>query len=474
MLTRTRLVARRFAGAAAQYEQAAILQRLVAATLADRIVAACVRPPATILEIGCGTGLLTRALRRAFPEALIVATDIAPSMLAACRAAMPGDDRLLTVATDGQAPAVRSGFDLVCSSLALQWFQDPAGAWHALAALLSPGGGLHLATLADGSLSGWQDSHRAEGETARTALHPTLADLRDRTGAAWQQERIAIAYPDGLSFLSGLRSIGADLPRPGSRPLGAGALRRVLRRFEREHGSVADYAIAYGRHRRPARDGVFVTGTDTGIGKTFVSACLVAAWSAAYWKPFQTGLDQDPGDTETIAALTGCDPARLHPPALALRAPLSPEDAAALEGIAFDAAGLALPHGQGPLVVEGAGGVLVPLDQHTSTIDLIDRLGLPVVLVARSTLGTINHTLLSLGALRARGIAIAGVVLNGPPSPGNRAAIERHGQVRVLAEIPWSDDPGPAAVARFASLFPPYAAIERSGATTARGGAATG
>ena len=92
--------------------------------------------------------------------------------------------------------------------------------------------------------------------------------------------------------------------------------------------------------------------------------------------------------------------------------------------------------------------------------DLIARLGLPAILVARSTLGTINHTLLSLAALRRRGIRVAGVIMNGPPSPGNRSAIERHGAVRVLAEIPTQDNIDPEVVARLAALMPPLDALE--------------
>lgn len=451
MLNPADAIARRFGNAAGGYERDAVLQRLVAAELAARIRRDHPTPPARILEIGCGTGLLTRALRDAFPDALIVATDLAPSMLASCRRAMPDDPNLVLAATDGQNPSVAPGFDLVCSSLALQWFADPAGACARLAALLRPGGTLHLATLLRGSLGRWTAAHRAEAVEPRSpvfhndaALGPTLA---------WDAQTVAIPYASGLAFLRGLRGIGADLGRTDRRPLGAGTLRRVLRRFEHD-GAVADYRVGYGRHRRPLRRGVFVTGTDTEIGKTFVSACLVRAWNAEYWKPMQTGLDLDPGDTATVQALSLCAAGRTHPPALALRAPLSPEDAAAREGIRFDPDTLSLPPGDGVLVVEGAGGVLVPLDGNTLTAALIARLSLPVVLVARSTLGTINHTLLSLQALRARGIPVLGVILNGPLSPGNRAAIERHGKVRVLAELPWMDDPGPEAVARCAGLIP--------------------
>jgi dethiobiotin synthetase len=102
------------------------------------------------------------------------------------------------------------------------------------------------------------------------------------------------------------------------------------------------------------------------------------------------------------------------------------------------------PAREGPLVVEGAGGLMVPLTDTVFVIDLADELALPIVLVARSTLGTINHTLLSIEAIRRRGLPLAGVVVNGPETPHNRAAIERYGQAAIIAEIPWLDQVTPA------------------------------
>jgi malonyl-CoA O-methyltransferase len=181
------------------------------------------------------------------------------------------------------------------------------------------------------------------------------------------------------------------------------------------------------------RQGVFVTGTGTGIGKTIVSACLVRRWNAAYWKPVQTGTEDEAGDSETIATLTGASAA---PPRHVFRAPLSPEAAAALEGATIALTDFDLPQSDRPIVVEGAGGVLVPLNANTLMVDLMVRLALPVVLVAGTGLGTINHTLLSLAALRGRHLAVAGVVLVGPDNAGNRDAIARHGQIRILHHLP--------------------------------------
>lgn len=201
--------------------------------------------------------------------------------------------------------------------------------------------------------------------------------------------------------------------------------------------------------------GVFVTGTDTGAGKTVAAACLARAWQAGYWKPVQTGAATGDDDTATVTALAGLQPTRVFAPAHVLQAPLSPHAAAELEDVRITMDAIVLPQTAHPLVVEGAGGVLVPLNERDLMIDLMASLALPILLVARSTLGTINHTLLSLAALRSRGLPVAGVVFSGPPNAGNRAAIEHFGQVRVLAELPPVDPLDHAAVAHLSRLIPP-------------------
>ena len=184
--------------------------------------------------------------------------------------------------------------------------------------------------------------------------------------------------------------------------------------------------------------GVFVTGTDTDIGKTLVSAWLTRHWRAEYWKPVQTGAAED-SDSATISALVPA--AVIHPPANLFQSALSPHAAAELEGTRIELDAMPLPAGAGPLVVEGAGGILAPLNDTALTIDFAARLGLPVLVVARSGLGTLNHTLLTLEALRRRGLSILGVVMNGAANPANRRAIEHFGAVAVLAEIPPLADP---------------------------------
>jgi dethiobiotin synthetase len=176
-----------------------------------------------------------------------------------------------------------------------------------------------------------------------------------------------------------------------------------------------------------------VTGTDTGIGKTVVAAGLAQALGARYWKPVQAGLDEGT-DRATVAALSG---AEVLPEAYSLRTPCSPHLAAAIDGVTIDPARLTLPAGEGPLVVEGAGGVLVPLREDLLYADLFARWGLPVVLVARTALGTINHSLLSLEALRSRGVPIAGVAFVGDENAETERVIGAIGQVRRLGRLPW-------------------------------------
>ncbi|MDH3580312.1 MAG: dethiobiotin synthase [Hyphomicrobiales bacterium] len=178
----------------------------------------------------------------------------------------------------------------------------------------------------------------------------------------------------------------------------------------------------------------FITGTDTDVGKTVVAAWIMLHLNARYWKPVQAGLDET--DEAVIRALTGAGDDRIVPSTYMLPEPLSPHEAARRARLTIDRDAFALPAGDGPLVVEGAGGLMVPLNEKFLVIDLIEKLALPVILVCRTALGTINHSLLSLEALRVRAIPVAGVVLSGPDVPHNRAAIEDYGQTRVLGHLP--------------------------------------
>ncbi len=188
--------------------------------------------------------------------------------------------------------------------------------------------------------------------------------------------------------------------------------------------------------------GFIVTGTDTGIGKTVFSAALTGALqrrhgAARYWKPVQAGLEEVT-DSEAVAALA--PGALVHPEAYRLVTPASPHLAARIDGVAIDPARLALPEGEAPLVVEGAGGALVPLDGGLLYADLFAGWGLPVVVVARTGLGTINHTLLTIEALRARHATLAGIAFVGEAHAENEAVIPRMSGVARLGRLPMLAD----------------------------------
>lgn len=181
----------------------------------------------------------------------------------------------------------------------------------------------------------------------------------------------------------------------------------------------------------------FVTGTDTGIGKTVASALLCAALDAIYWKPIQTG-SREGTDRATIMRLTGLRRERTIPEAYCFAPPVSPHLAARFARVRIDLRKLRMPNwARGDnLVVEGAGGVLVPVNETQFMTHVMKRLKLPVLLVARSSLGTINHTTLSLAALRAASIEVRGVIMVGSQNLNNRKAIEHYGKVAVVGTIP--------------------------------------
>tara|TARA_R110000868_G_scaffold396971_2_gene669445 strand:+ start:24529 stop:25143 length:615 start_codon:yes stop_codon:yes gene_type:complete len=175
----------------------------------------------------------------------------------------------------------------------------------------------------------------------------------------------------------------------------------------------------------------FVTGTDTGIGKTLVSAMLMSALDATYWKPIQAGLDEET-DTEFIKRVSEADDHRILPERYRLTTPMSPHGAADIDEVSISLNDFEVPtHSTKHLIVEGAGGLIVPINWEETVLDLIEKLKLPVLLVARSSLGTLNHTLLSIQALRNRNIEVFGVVLNGDKHQSNKETIEHFSNVSV-------------------------------------------
>jgi len=421
-----RAIAAAFGAAAESYDGVSEVQALAARRLAARISGS---PPTRMLDVGAGTGHLARALAARWPLAHTTLSDLALPMLAVARGKLAGAS--LLAADADLLPFAEASFDLVASNLALQWCDDLSGALQNLARLLRPGGRLAVTTLLSGTWAEWRQAHETLGLVPAMLTLPSEARLRQVL--PWtdliEVETVLRPYARGREFLRDIHRLGAGL-RAGT-PLAPRDLSRVLRQFEAS-GPVASYQIATILLRRPGRAGVFVAGTDTGVGKTVASAILAHAWGADYWKPAQTGLASEPGDSAFLAS-TGIT---THLPRFALNAPLSAFAAAQLEKISIGLEDFSLPATTRPLVVEAAGGVAAPLDATHDMADLAAHLGLPVVLVARSGLGTINHTLLAIESLRRRGVFILGVIMMGAPNPGNRAEIERRGNVQVLLECP--------------------------------------
>jgi dethiobiotin synthetase len=181
-----------------------------------------------------------------------------------------------------------------------------------------------------------------------------------------------------------------------------------------------------------------ISGTDTGIGKTVFSAALTGALNAKYWKPVQSGLE-DETDSEMVARLSGVPATHILPEAYRLKEAASPHLSARLESVEIDITRLEPPTCDSPLIIEGAGGLLVPLTEKTVFVDVFARWHIPVILCARTSLGTINHTLLSIEALRNRNVPIHGVAFIGAENLDTQTIIAKIGQVRMLGRLPILD-----------------------------------
>jgi dethiobiotin synthase len=212
---------------------------------------------------------------------------------------------------------------------------------------------------------------------------------------------------------------------------------------------------------------VFVTGTDTGVGKTVASAALMRRLrhlDCRYWKPVQTGIEVD-DDTWTVEQLSDVAASRFLHDGVRLPRALSPHLSASLHRTRISLADLlvtAARRHEGSWIVEGAGGVLVPLNDTDLMVDLMRALSAPAVVVARSGLGTINHTLLTIEALRHREMPMVGVIMMGDRNPDNRAAIEKYGALPVIGEIEWFDPLTPASLRTAALELDPDKHLERA------------
>ena len=180
---------------------------------------------------------------------------------------------------------------------------------------------------------------------------------------------------------------------------------------------------------------LFVTGIGTNIGKTIVSAVLVEKLKADYWKPVQSG-DLDKSDSLSIQNLISNTATKIHPESYKLTQPFSPHKSAAIDGITIDPDNIHLPKTSNALIVEGAGGLMVPLNNEFLIIDLIKKLNIEVVLVSQNYLGSINHTLLSIHALKSYGITIRGIIFNGVKDIYSKDFILESTGVELLGHIP--------------------------------------
>lgn len=247
-------IAARFDGAAARYDTHSPLQREAALRLAQRVLALAGPTPHRVLEIGCGTGHLTRALCERIGGEWTL-SDIAPAMVRSCANTLAAPRH--HVVMDAERPAFAAGsFDLIVSSLTAQWFVDLPAALAALCALLAPGGRLAIATLGDGTFAEWRRAHAALGLQAATHAYPQANELAQAFPAfmrtAVEEENLRVPLGSPLDFARGLRAIGADTPRPGTQPLNAGQLRRVLQRLAADAADGITYRLLYAIAQRPA------------------------------------------------------------------------------------------------------------------------------------------------------------------------------------------------------------------------------
>ena len=184
---------------------------------------------------------------------------------------------------------------------------------------------------------------------------------------------------------------------------------------------------------------LIICGTDTDIGKTIVSSFFVQGLQGVYWKPIQSGTEEGT-DTKTVSKLLNLNANRYLPEVYKFRAPVSPHWAAEKESMVIEQKNLTLPVLNKLLIIETAGGLMVPLNRSWLQIDQLKVWGAPIILVARTGLGTLNHTLLSLEALKNRNINVLGIVLNGPPHDDNPKTLEQFGDTKILASLPIFDE----------------------------------
>jgi len=184
----------------------------------------------------------------------------------------------------------------------------------------------------------------------------------------------------------------------------------------------------------PKENQYIIAGIGTEIGKTVVSAILTKALNASYWKPVQSGNRED-GDAYHVRKWVNNENLTIFPSTYELSQPLSPHTAAEIDGVEIDLEKFQLPQSETALIIELAGGIMVPLNSKQTNLDLIKKFKLPIILVSKNYLGSINHTLLTFELLKAHHIPIKGIIFNGPSNPTGEAFIENHTRLPILLRI---------------------------------------
>ena len=195
-----------------------------------------------------------------------------------------------------------------------------------------------------------------------------------------------------------------------------------------------------------------IAGIGTEIGKTFVSSILTEALEADYWKPIQSGA-LDFTDTDTVRSLISTNKTVFHPETYRLNKPMSPHAAAEIDGVEIELSKFELPKTNNHLIVEMAGGIMVPLNNRETNLDLIKKLNIPVILVSKNYLGSINHTLLSVEILKLNDISIKGIIFNGQQNISSEDFILNYTKLDFLGRIDFEQNLNKDRVKKYAVNF---------------------
>ena len=195
-----------------------------------------------------------------------------------------------------------------------------------------------------------------------------------------------------------------------------------------------------------------IAGIGTEIGKTFISSILTESLQADYWKPIQSGA-LDFTDTDTVRSLISNDKTVFHPETYRLNQPMSPHAAAAIDGVEIQLSKFELPQTDNHLIIELAGGIMVPLNDRETNLDLIKKLNVPVILVSKNYLGSINHTLLSVEILKMNNIEVKGLIFNGEQNKYSEDFILNYIKLECLGRVGFEENIDKNVVMKWANIF---------------------